>query len=129
MISYGTLPFILFLSALSAAIIAAHALAVFAGGRLRRIATPIGIALHLLTLLLFLCTVDSEGEAMALEVVVLFFILSTLVYTALFFVREQLDKRAATEKSGPAEIKPEKSTASESEPAETTPSESEVADV
>ena len=93
MLSSDSLTFILIFSALSLGIAASHAVLAFCGETLRRIFCPVGILLHLLTLTLFLFTVNSRGRVLNLDVVVLFFAVSLLVYTALFFVARRVEKR------------------------------------
>ena len=82
--------FILIFSALSAAIIVSHALVAFGGERLRRIFSPVGIALHLPVLILLLLTENSKGRAIELDIVILFFTVSTLIYTSLFFAAKKI---------------------------------------
>ena len=91
------MPFILILSALLAVILASHAVSAFCSARPRRIALPIGIAMHLATLVLFMFAKTAKGKAIELDVVVLFFIASTLVYTALSFIARKLAERRAKE--------------------------------
>ena len=96
MFSSDTLPFILLFSVLCVAIVASHAVSAFCGERLRRVFTPIGIVLHILALALFLFSVNSKGSAFELDIVILFFASSILVYTALFFIAQKIaQKRAA----------------------------------
>ena len=95
MLSYDSTTFIVAISALSAAILASHAIASFCGGWLRRAAFAFGVLLHLAVLGLFLFTTGPEGRAIELEAVVLYFVTSTLVYTALFFIADRLAGRAA----------------------------------
>ena len=97
MITYNSITFILLISVISAAIAAMHALAVFGGRRLGFIAPPISVVLHLLALALFLFTTDPEGKALELEPVVLFFILSLLFYTAIFFIADTVRRKKANE--------------------------------
>ena len=97
MIRCDSMPFILILSALLAVILASHAVSAFCSARLRRIALPIGIAMHLATLVLFMFAKTAKGKAIELDVVVLFFIASTLVYTALSFIARKLAERRAKE--------------------------------
>ena len=89
MIASDSLPFILIFSALLAAIIDSHALLAFGGDRLRRIIAPVGIISHLAMLALFLFTENSRGKALELELAVLFFAASTLVYTALSYIAQR----------------------------------------
>ena len=98
MLSYDSTTFIVAISALSAAILASHATASFGGGWVRRVAFAIGVLLHLAALGLFLFTVGPEGRAIELEVIVLYFTLSTLVYASLFFIADRLASRATRNK-------------------------------
>ena len=97
MFSSDSLTFILIFSALSLGIAASHAVLAFCGERLRRVFCPVGILLHLLTLVLFLFTVNSRGRVLSLDVVVLFFAASLLVYTALFFLARRIAERRVGE--------------------------------
>ncbi len=86
MLTLGSLPFIVILSVISAAIIAMHSLANFGRGKAAFVFNAIGIVLHLAAVALFLFTRDGEGRALGLDSVVLYFLLSLLVYTSMFFV-------------------------------------------
>ena len=99
MIRCDSIPFILIFSALLVVILASHAVSAFFSARFRRIALPIGIVMHLATLVLFMFTKNMKGAALELDVVVLFFIASTLVYTALSFIARRLAERRAERES------------------------------
>ena len=78
-------------------IVASHALVAFGKDRLRHIFLPVGIIAHLAALATFLFTVDPEGKAIELEVVVLFFVMSLLVYTALSFISQKIAEKRVGE--------------------------------
>ena len=71
-------------------IVASHTLVAFGKDRLRRIFLPVGIIAHLASLAAFLFTVDPDGKAIELELVVLFFVLSLFIYTALSFISQKI---------------------------------------
>ena len=107
MLTINSLPFILILSVLSAAIIAMHALANFTNGRASRLANPIGVVIHVLATVLFLFTVDSEGKALTLDLVVLYFLLSILTYILFFFVGSCVAKWRESRKNKESEVSDE----------------------
>ena len=103
LIACDSLTFILVFSALVAAILASHAILAFGSAGLRRIFAPIGILSHLAMLILFLFTENSRGKALELELVVLFFAASTLVYTALYYIAERVAARKTEESEAVAD--------------------------
>ena len=97
MITYNRITFIVLISVISSAIVAMHALSVFGGRRLGLIAPPVSVILHLFATALFMFTTDTEGKSLELEPVVLFFVLSLLVYTVMFFVADTVRRKKAKE--------------------------------
>ena len=97
MLSSDSLTFIIIFSALCLGITTSHAVLAFCGERLCRVFCPVGILLHLLTLVLFLFTENARGRVLNLDVVVLFFAVSLLVYTALFFLARRIAAKRARE--------------------------------
>lgn len=97
MIRADSLPFIIILSVLFAAILASHAISAFCSDRMRRIFLPVGVLMHTATVVLLMLSVNAKGKAFELELVVLFFVVSTLVYTALSFIAQKLRQRRAKE--------------------------------
>lgn len=93
MLSSDSLTFILIFSALCLGIAASHAVLAFCGERLRRAFCPVGILLHLFALVLFLFTENARGRVLNLDVVVLFFAVSLLVYTAMFFLARRIAEK------------------------------------
>ena len=103
MIAYNSTASIIVISAISAVIIALHLLSVFGGELLARISTVSNIALHALMVLPALLLTDPEGEAIELELIVLYYMLSLLVYTAAYFIRDAAEKRRARRALGTGE--------------------------
>ena len=92
MIDYTSVPVIIAIVIALLAIIALHVLSlIFRNGR-EKIFMLVNILLHALLVVPALFLTNAEGEAVELEVVVLFYILSALFYTAGYFITEQIER-------------------------------------
>ncbi len=92
MIDYTSALGIIAIIFVSLAIVALHILSVILRGGGERIVMLVNLVLHALLVIPALFLADAEGKSIELEVIVLFYMLSALVYTAAYFITATIER-------------------------------------